>query len=254
MLVGRGLLCRGLLRRGLGAGGLVLEGRAEGREGATGEHRVDGLAHLLGGLEAQVDVALEGSLEEFTPRGQLRGVPVDGDGVLGEDGGEAGEVVGGAVGVAAADDLVKHGAEGPEVAARIDGLRVPELLGAHVPGGAEEHAGLGLAHGAAGGRVDDPGDAEVEELGDAAPARRLAEEDVIGLEIPVDDILAVRLGEAHQDLLHDAGGLRDRQARALRAGVPEGLTPEQLHDQEGLAGLGGAALVDPGDVGVVQAF
>ena len=97
------------------------------------------------------------------------------------------------------DHLVHDRAERVDVAARVGGA-TGGLLGRHVLGRAHRHAGAGqpaLARGLGLGRLRD---AEVEHLDDVGGAVARDQEDVLGLEIAVDDALAVRGGERAADL------------------------------------------------------
>ncbi len=94
--------------------------------------------------------------------------------------------------------------------------------------------------------VRELGEAEVEDLHPAV----VGDEDVLGLQVPVDDPLLVRGGEAVDDL----EGVVDRLARReLAAGEDgaEGLAFEELLDDVGRAVVL-ADVVDGGDVGVVE--
>ncbi len=90
------------------------------------------------------------------------------------------------------------------------------------------------------------GEAEVEDLHAAVPG----DEDVLGLEIPVDDPLLVRRREAVGDLQRVVDGLARRQARALQD-VPQRFAFEQLLDDVRLAVVL-ADVEDGRDVGVVE--
>ena len=102
----------------------------------------------------------------------------------------------------AGEHLVGHGAERVDVAARADVALAHRLLGAHVGGRAERHAGLG--HAAAAGLLHGEGDAEVGDEGAA-----VVQEDVLGLDVAVDDALAVGVVEGAGDFRGDADGVVD---------------------------------------------
>ena len=119
-------------------------------------------------------------------------------------------------------ELVGHDAEGEDVGARVDRLPA-QLLGRHVAGRAELRAGQrqpGLRRPARRRQV--PRDAEVHDL-DAA--RLSLQQHVLGLEIAMDDAVAVRrverfgdLGQGvEQPLAWKRAGRERRRAASFRA-------------------------------------
>ena len=180
-----------------------------------GEALVERLPDALQVLHqvVRVLVALRGVLGQapLDDRGQLRGKGglelVHGLGILLEDL-EQGRVEGrGAEGLAAGQKLVAEGARGKEVGAVVD-LVTPHLLRRHVVGGAEHGAGLRDVRG---GHV---GEAEVEDLHRA----RGGDVDVAGLDVAVDDLLVVGVGQAFGDLRQHPEPVFEGQA--LAAGDP----------------------------------
>ena len=110
------------------------------------------------------------------------------------------------------------------------------------------HRHHGLVRASAGhSRVEQLGDAEVEELGDAF----LGHQDVPGLEVPVDDEAAVRVLHRRAHPLEQPEPLGDGEL-ALVAVAIDGHALHVLHDEVGQPLLGGAAVQEPGDVGVLQ--
>ena len=90
------------------------------------------------------------------------------------------------------------------------------------------------------------GDAEVEDLDEAV----LGQEQVLGLEVPVDDALVVGGGEAEQDLDAVVDGLPHRQGAGGEP-IAERLALEQLRHDVGCT-VRLSDVVDDDDVGMVQ--
>jgi hypothetical protein len=148
--------------------------------------------HLLGGAEAPLRLALHRLLDRAR---ELRrdALVVERRRIALEDRArDLDEAVAGVRG-RAGEELVEHDADRVEIRAAVD-LAAADLLGRHVARRARE--ALGGRHVELGIAVRRLGEAEVEQL-DLIAAR---EEHVLGLEIPVHDALAVRLGEAVEDL------------------------------------------------------
>ncbi len=180
-----------LARRLGGAGGAARAARAE--ETLEGEGGVAGRLEALGGILFEA-VAQDAFL--FLAH---RAFYVSlGEGILVEDGLQGVGVRAASKGGLAGEHLVEHASQGEEIGARVDRLP-PRLLGRHVADGADHLAGLGEG-------VDDGGvcgvvrrserrqlqrDAEVEDL-DAAV---VGEEEVLGLEVAMDDVLGVHRGQ-----------------------------------------------------------
>ena len=139
-----------ILRRGEAIGGELLQ---------RGEHRVLDRGRHRGALGAERRRRLRQHLGD--------------DGL--RDGAGEGRLAG--------EHLVGHGAERVDVAPRVDVALAHRLLGGHVGGRAERHAGLG--HATAAGLLHGEGDAEV---GDQRLA--ILQEDVLGLDVAMDDAAA----------------------------------------------------------------
>ncbi len=157
-------------------------------------------------------------------------------------------------GLDAGRHLVHHHAEREEVAALVDGLAAG-VLGRHVGDGADGHPGRcqGML---LGDRDVDRGQAaavrhhlretEVHHLHLAA----LGDEDVAGLDVAVEDALAVRGVERVRDVDRDVDDPIDRQ-RAGAEDLVQGGAVDQLHHDEAAAVML-ADVVERADVGVVQ--
>ena len=103
-------------------------------------------------------------------------------------------------GQAPREELVEDDADRVEVAARVERIAA-RLLGAHVLGRAADDAGArdaGLLRLGAHLR-----EAEVDDLHEVAARAHRLEDDVLGLEIAVDDVLGVRFGERGERLPQD---------------------------------------------------
>ena len=141
--------------------------------------------------------------------------------------------------------LVEDHADGEEVAAMIERL-AEGLLGRHVVGRADDHAALRQRGGVFGDVAADLlGNAEVEHLRVAS-----RHDDVVGLDVAMDDPLAVRFLQRLGHLADDA----HRFARLHGAAAEDGrqrLALDQLHHDEDLLALlfDGE---DGGDVGVIE--
>ena len=150
----------------------------------------------------------------------------------------------------AGQQLVEDHAQGVDVGTGVDiHRRRVGLLRRHVSRSADDRAGVGeaLLGELEFGRF---GDAEVDDLR-RGPAVDLGDQDVGGLQIAVDDPLLVgvldRLADGHEQL--QPGPHREP---LLVAELGDRNALDQLHHKEGLAGRGGAAVVNAGDVGVIH--
>ena len=148
------------------------------------------------------------------------------------------------------EELVEHHTEGVDVRAHVD-VRAPGgLLGAHVDRGADDlpqlgEEGAGAELGAGGLR-----DAEVDDLRQGA-ALDLLDEDVVGLQVPVDDAALVRVVHRPAELEEHLEALADRQAAAVAEGGDR-LARRQVHHEVGAASLRGARVQNPRDRGVLH--
>ncbi len=121
--------------------------------------------------------------------------------------------------------LVRRGTERVDVAAGADVALAHRLLGRHVGGRAERHAGLGHATVArlAGGE----GDAEVGDQGAA-----VMQENVLRLDVAMDDAAAMGIVEGTRHLGGDAHGVGDRELLVANEAIAEGLALDEGHDVE----------------------
>jgi len=142
--------------------------------------------------------------------------------------------------------VARHGlyedqGQGVDVAAAGEGPALG-LLGRRVAGRAQDRAGR-LGHRGVGQRPGEP------EVGDPESAV-VAEEQVGGLEVPVDQALAVGVVQPAGGFEADEGGLGDAEAPALVEHGSQRPAPDELGDQEGDVVL--APVVDGQQVGVVE--
>ena len=145
----------------------------------------------------------------------------------------------------ACQHLVEHAADGVDVGARGDLLLGGRLLGAHVVRRAEAEAGLG--HAAAGRCAHGERDAEV---GDHRAA--VVEQDVLGLDVAVDDAVAVRVVQGVGDIAGDADGLVHTELRLAVELVADRLALDVRHYIVEEA-VGGARVEEGEDVRVLKA-
>ena len=83
-----------------------------------------------------------------------------------------------------------------------------------------------------GGRLGgDPAEAEVGDDGALAPVVEVADEDRGGLEVAVDDLGRVEIGDAARDVGADVDGLLHGELSRLEVSV-EGLALEEVQDEE----------------------
>ena len=130
------------------------------------------------------------------------------------------------------DQLVEHAADRVEISTVVDVAGALALLRGHVRRRAHDRAGLGGAAGQA--DVSQLRDPEVEDLG-ALAGRRVGignHEDVVGFEVAMDDALGVRRGERAAHAPHQQRGLGLRGDAPRLDPVRQGLSLEELHDQE----------------------
>ena len=214
------------------------------------------LGEILRGLEAGVGAALERLPEPDVERGrQVRPEAARHRERRGRDGGERHrDALLGVPHGPARQALVGHAAERPEIGPMIDAPLALDLLGRHVRRRAEDGALPREARRLLVGldRRVELREPEIEDLGDLLAVLALAEVDVLGLEIAVNDPDRVGLHEALGDLPDDANGrLRIDEAHA-RHPVVERLALEQLHGDEGPPVFEATRVVHLDDVGALH--
>ncbi len=216
--------------------GDLAAGRRVGRE------REDELADGLVAVGAVAGVRLLEHLGEAL--GDVLAEGADGGGDAGEDlGAELGERVG-VEGLLAGEQLVERDAQRVDVGPVVDAAGLLHLLRRHVERRAHGGGGLGevvdlVARGL--------GDAEVEHLDQRRAVGPPGEEEVGGLDVAVDDAVAVRLGErvaALDDVVDRVGHVE----HALREEVGEVAPLQELHHHVRRAGVERAHVGDAGDV------
>ena len=121
--------------------------------------------------------------------------------------------------------LVHHAAEREEVAAAVH-VVAGRLFGAHVRGRADGQADLG--EGRAGGRRGDQRLADAEVGHDRVA---FVQQDVLGLDVAMDDVVAVRVVERVGHLDGDAQRVVDRHGGAVREAVTQRLPLHHRHDE-----------------------
>lgn len=186
--------------------------------------------------------------------GELLGeVRPDGQDRIGLGGEELEEQVVGGLGLvrrAPGEQLVEDGGDRVEVAAGGRLAGVPGLLGGHVQRSTQARVGLGELLRLLARLLGDLADTEVEELDEIRLAIPLDHEGVGGLEIAVDDALAVGDMEAPQDLEHEVDRPGDGEPRRGLALDKLGeIAPlEHLHDEVGEPRREDAHIVDAHDM------
>ena len=146
----------------------------------------------------------------------------------------------------AGEDLVEDDAEEVDVGDGGDGLTA-ELFGAGVLGRHETQGGGGVFGGGGGIGGEDLGDAEVEEFRGAVGF----DEDVSRFEVAVDDEVLVGVVDGRADVAEDTEAIFGGKFLLVAEGV-DGVAFDVLHDEVRTAIRGGAAIEEPGDVGVVE--
>ena len=219
--------------RHVDAAGVGGEGSERGRQGADVG---DAMVGIL--FETAGDDVVE-LLRCFRARA------CEGDGVLLED--EHDELGNGVAleGRLAAEELVEHGAEGPDVRAHVDAEIALELLRRHEAGRTEELAARGQRVPGVG---EDLGDAEVEHLEQRPAVEALGDEEVGGLDVAVHDADGVSLGDGFAGLEHEVDGVGGRERAGAAHAIAKRFAVELLHDHEGLAALEGTHVQHATDV------
>ena len=174
---------------------------------------------------------------------------VDGLGLVAEDGGQHAERPGGAVpGHEAREELVGDDPPGELVGAPVD-LVAARVLGRHVGGRPQDVAGAAQRPAVSGGaalEAGDPGDAEVEHLDHPV----VADDDVLGLHVAVDDAEPVGVGERDGHVGQPAHPESDLD-RGVADVAPRRGAADELHGDEGVL-AGAPGVEDLGHPGVMD--
>ena len=157
----------------------------------------------------------------------------NGAGLLREHLGDDGLGVRAHEGRLAGEHLVRHGAERIDITAGADLALAHRLFGRHVRGRAERHAGL--RHPAAARLLHRQRDAEVGDEG-----RAFLEQDVLGLDVAMDDAVAVGVVERTRHFLREADGVVDGELllaaeAAARSDSPATIRHDIVEEPVGLA-------------------
>ncbi len=146
-------------------------------------------------------------------------------------------------GEVAGQELIENDADGVEIAPRIERVAAG-LLGAHVfgrtahdPRARDASLGRFRAH---------LGEAEVDDFDEVGPGADLLEDDVLGLEVPVDDVGIVRFGECRESLAKNVDDAPGREGPVFVRHTREIAPAQELHHEVELA-VGSLAEVDDAD-------
>jgi hypothetical protein len=192
----------------------------------------EGVDEFARGLEAVIGVALCGFGEPFVEAGgDARNARGDDDRVE-ADGAQDGEE-GGAIEWASAGDAFEgDDAHAPEVGARVDGFALG-LFWAHVQRRPQEGtAASDFGHGLRVFGFQRFRDAEVEDF-DEEVGFFFDQEDVVGFQVAMDDVLLVRAHHGARDLAHDFPRVAGREASVARQARGKGFAGEEFHHQVG---------------------
>src|SRR5438105_1159833 len=142
------------------------------------------------------------------------------------------------------EHFVEDAPQAVHVAPAVERPNTRCLLRAHVQRRPDGNAGVRQLIAAR--RRNRPRNTEVRDHGFAA-----LEQDVLRLDVTVDDIVLVRVGERTRDLTRDRQRVFQRQLRFLVEALPQRFSLDVRHDVVQHVG-GGAGVVQRQDVGVVQ--
>ena len=126
----------------------------------------------------------------------------------------------------AAEHLVAYDAKRVEVAASIDGAVAGGLLGRHVGGSPDRHSRSGETRVAAVGEC-----ARDAEVGHHRAARLFVDDDVVGLDVAVNDVAAVRVRERVGDFAKNAPHFDRRDRTVLLEALAEVIALYVRHDE-----------------------
>ena len=150
----------------------------------------------------------------------------------------------------AGQHLVHYDAQRVYVAANVEGL-AHRLLGAQIHGSSADHARLGDRLGSA--VFEHLGDAEIQHLAELLSTLVGKDEDVVRLEIPVENPLAVGFAQRLAGVPHDQGHPLGGQGRLILDHSGQGPAVEQLHGEVEQPFLSNAEIIEGDDVRAAQA-
>ena len=226
--------------------GIAADDRSECATRMVEAAEIDG--EFLGGLVAVVWVAFQALVDDAHEFGGDPGIErTDGRRSAAQDFVHEFKVIEGREGRRAGGHLVKDGASGVNVGARVD-VSAEDLFGSHVGESASDGltSGDGFSRGAAGGSEAEFGQSEIENL--EAAVRSDAE--VAWFEIAMNDGVIMCGGKALGELRAERENVPLGE-RAIEEFLIEGNAFDELHD-EIVAAVVGEEVEDGGDVGMVE--
>jgi hypothetical protein len=224
-------------------------GRLRRHRGRALERLLQRLGELHRGLVAVLGLLLHPAEDDLHQRGGEVGVEVARVGRrIAHVHPHHRERLAGLEGEAPGEDVVEHHRRRVEVAARV-GPEAASLLRGHEVGGAADVAVEGDPGGGVAADLREP---EVHHLHEVVAGAERLDQDVLGLDVAVDDLRRVRLGERGEHLADDLDGARRRQRSRLPHQPREVDAPQELHHDEQQPVLGAPEVEHAHRVGVVE--